>query len=69
MIYMRLGGVELQEADKAWHESASKPKVQMCAANPQLVRRLLLVRLVYTLLRNCYMILQHPLNGSRVLPM
>ena len=42
MIYMRLGGVELQEADKAWRESASKPKVQMSAANPQLVRRLLL---------------------------
>ena len=48
MIYMRLGGVELQEADKTWRESASKPKVQMCAANPQLVRRLLLVRLVHS---------------------
>ena len=46
MIYMRLGGVELQEADKAWRESALRPNVQVCAANPQLVRRLLLAGLV-----------------------
>ena len=42
MIYMRLGGVELQEADKAWRESALGPKVQVCAANQQLVLHLLL---------------------------
>ena len=48
MIDMRLGGVELQEANKAWRESASKPKVQMCAANPQLVRRVLLAGLVHS---------------------
>ena len=48
MIYMRLGGVELQEADKAWRESALRPKVQVCDANPQLVRRLLLACLVHS---------------------
>ena len=47
MIYIRLGGVELQEADKAWRESALRPKVQVRAANPQLVRGLLLAGLVY----------------------
>ena len=48
MIYIRLGRVELQEANKAWRESALRPNVQVCAANPQLVRRLLLVRLVHS---------------------
>ena len=46
MIYMRLGGLELQEADKAWRESALRPNVQVCAANPQLVRHLSLAGLV-----------------------
>ena len=46
MNYIRLGGVELQEADKAWRESALRPNVQVCAANPQLVRRVLLAGLV-----------------------
>ena len=36
----------MQEADKAWRESALRPKVQVCAANPQLVRRVLLAGLV-----------------------
>ena len=48
MIYMRLGGVDLQEADKAWRESALKPKVQVCAVNPQLIRHLLLAGLVHS---------------------
>ena len=46
MIYIRLGRVELQEANKAWRESALRPNVQVCAANPQLVRYLLLAGLV-----------------------
>ena len=48
MIYIRLGGVELQQADKAWRESALKPKVQVCAANQQSIRRLLLAGLVHS---------------------
>ena len=31
MIYIRLGGVELQEANEVWRESASRPNVQACA--------------------------------------
>jgi len=46
MIYIRLGGVELQEADKAWRKSALKPNVQVCAANPQIVRCVLFAGLV-----------------------
>ena len=46
MIYIRLGRVELQKANKAWRESALRPNVQVCAANPQLVCYLSLARLV-----------------------
>ena len=31
MIYIRLGGVELQDANEVWRESASRPNVQACA--------------------------------------
>jgi hypothetical protein len=37
-----------QEADKAWRASALRPKVQVCAANPQLVRRVLLAGLIHS---------------------
>ena len=40
--------MELHETDKAWRASALRPNVQVCAANPQLVRRLLLVGLVHS---------------------
>ena len=45
MIFIRLGRVDLQEANKGWRESALRPNVQVCAAYPQLVRYLLLAGL------------------------